>query len=75
MAETAPSEASNVKMAGSPSTIVRRVLGITARIEDWMPCDRCKCGALAHGYDEPSQRCLCGKCPGYRHRPSGSNPQ
>ena len=66
MAERYPSEANNVQLAASPTTTVRAVLGIRGAIEDWMPCDRCGCGALAHGYDEPAQRCLCGRCTGYR---------
>lgn len=40
-------------------------------IDNWMPCDSCGCGALAHGYDEPAQRCLCGRCAGYKHRSGG----
>jgi hypothetical protein len=47
--------------------------GITGRIDEWMSCRRCGCGALAHGYDEPSQRCLCGKCAGYRTRLASRN--
>lgn len=72
MAEEEPSEASNVKMAANPTVTVRAVLGVEGKIDDWMPCDRCNCGALAHGYDEPSERCLCGRCAGYRHRSRGT---
>lgn len=68
MAEKDPSEASNAKLAGNQRTVVRQVLGVSGKIDEWMSCKRCGCGALAHGYNEPSQRCLCGKCPGYRCR-------
>lgn len=72
MAGKDPSEASNKKLPESPNTIVRRILGIGGRIEDWAPCRLCGCGALAHGYDEPLQRCLCGRCPGYRKAPASA---
>ena len=73
MAERDPSVASNMQLAAKPTTTVRAVLGISGRIDEWMSCRRCGCGAVAHGYDEPSQRCLCGKCTGYRTRLASSN--
>lgn len=73
MPEKDPSEASNKKLPASPKTTVRAVLGITGRIDEWMSCRICGCGANAHGYDEPSQRCLCGKCTGYRTRLASCN--
>jgi len=68
MAEKDPSEASNKKLAESRMIRVGALLGAIAHVDNWMPCARCGCGAIAHGYDEPYQRCLCGKCQGYRTR-------
>lgn len=68
MAEREPSEASNVKLAENQRTVIARVLGIDGHIDAWMSCARCGCGALAHGYDDPAQRCICGECAGYRRR-------
>lgn len=72
MAGEEPSEASKVRLSGRTTVTVREVLGIKGNIEDWMPCVRCGCGALAHGYDEPKQRCLCGRCAGYSLRSGGA---
>ena len=55
MAEKVSSEASNKQLTGSPNTTVRAVLGIRGHLDEWMSCARCGCGALAHGYNEPSQ--------------------
>lgn len=68
--------------AGNRPALARRsrfykvadIVTAKAAIENWMPCDTCGCGAIAHGYDEPLQRCLCGKCPRYRRRIRGQNP-
>jgi hypothetical protein len=68
MAEEESSVANNVKMAASPvrlSVALARFLK-AGELEGWMPCDRCGHGALAHGFDEPIQRCLYGDCGGYR---------
>lgn len=73
MAGKGPSVASNKQLPGSPKTTVRAVLGITGRLDEWMSCRLCGCGALAHGYNEPSQRCICGKCTGYRTRLASRN--
>jgi hypothetical protein len=66
MAEIAASNASSMKPAGSPSLTVRAVLGVEGSIDNLWPCGRCGCGAVAHAYDDPGQRCLCGRCAGYR---------
>lgn len=68
MAERQPSEASERKLAASPAATLRGVLGIDGHLDAWMSCARCGCGALAHGYDDPAQRCICGECAGYRRR-------
>lgn len=68
MAEKESSVANNMQLAGSPNTTVRAVLGIRGNLDEWMSCKRCGCGALAHGFEEPSQRCICGDCSGYRCR-------
>lgn len=68
MAGRAPSEASERKPAARKMQAIGELLAARGYLDEWMSCKRCGCGALAHGFDEPSQRCICGKCSGYRCR-------